>query len=365
MIKIKLLYIVSTLARSGPTNQLLNIIRNLDKERFDATVITLSPEPQDSLKAKYDELGVDVKTLGLSRIQGLLHSKKRLKQFIDSLEPSIIHTQGLRADTLLSKLDSPVPWVMTSRNYPFDDYPMKFGALKGQLMALTHISAMKKCHHVVACSKTIANQLGQHNVEAEPIQNGVHIENHSRTNSEAIVQTYESPIFISVGSLIARKNMSLLVDTFNQYFQHHKGSLIILGDGPERVKLESLAKSEKIHILGSVANVRDYLHAADYFVSTSLSEGLPNTVLEGLSAGLPALLSDIPSHLEIENESAKCSTIFALDSNTDELLEKLTAINEIFAADASEEAEQVAQSVFSAQSMSKKYQSLYQSIVNS
>ncbi|MGO2319936.1 MAG: glycosyltransferase [Vibrio toranzoniae] len=363
MEKIKLLYVVSTLVRCGPTNQLLNIIRNLDLGVFQPTVITLSPEPSDSLKYKYDELGVNVQSLDMSRFQGLFKSKELLHQRIKKIAPSVIHTQGIRADSLLSKLKLQTPWVMTSRNYPFDDYPMKFGALKGKLMAYSHIAAMRRCNNVVACSKTIASVLTKHNIVATPIQNGVHSEPVRGMVENVELPRYEAPVFISVGSLIPRKNMGLLIEAFNRYSKDHKGSLLILGGGPEQSALEEQVESKHIHILGSVSNVRDYLSVSDYFLSASLSEGLPNTVLEGLASGLPALLSNIPSHEEIESESSKCSNIFALEKGAYELLEKMILVNRIFDKNASDSALNLAQTVLSAETMSKKYQALYQSLL--
>ena len=43
----KILYIVSTLERCGPTNQLSYIIKYLDKSKFEPMVLTLSPEPKE------------------------------------------------------------------------------------------------------------------------------------------------------------------------------------------------------------------------------------------------------------------------------------------------------------------------------
>ncbi|GAM69588.1 glycosyltransferase [Vibrio sp. JCM 19236] len=362
MKKIKILYVVSTLARSGPTNQLLNIIRNLDSESFEPTVLTLSPEPSDSLKSKYDELNIRIHSLGLSRIKGLLHSKSMLTDFIKKNKPSVIHTQGIRADSLLAKLDLDIPWLLTSRNYPYDDYPMKFGRFKGGLMARSHISAMLKCSNVVACSKTIASELGRHKINAKPIQNGVHTEAIDIASDKQLGE-FESPLFVSVGSLIPRKNMAFLIEAFNHYSSENKGSLVILGGGPEEEMLKTLAQSDRIHIKGSVSNVRDYLGIADYFLSSSLSEGLPNTVLEGLSAGLPALLSDIPSHKEISDESPKCAVVFELSTGPVALSSQMSSIREVLPEQYRANAKKLANTVFSAASMSGNYQKLYKELV--
>ncbi|WP_415846821.1 glycosyltransferase, partial [Vibrio neonatus] len=341
----------------------LNIIRNLDFDIFEPTVLTLSPESSDSLKFKYDNLNIEVQSLGLSRLKGLLYAKSMLFNFIKKHKSSVIHTQGIRADSLLSKLNLNIPWLLTSRNYPYDDYPMKFGYLKGNLMARSHFLAMQNCSTVVACSKTIAAQLAKHGVDAQPVQNGVHPEAINMT-SDRQIGDFEKPLFISVGSLISRKNMAFLIEAFDHYAKDNKGSLVILGGGDEEEKLKMLAKSERIYIKGSVNNVRDYLCSADYFLSSSLSEGLPNTVLEGLAAGLPSLLSDIPSHEEISVELPKCATVFDLSSGPIALSSLLSEIKTVLPEEYRENAKELSNTVFSAKTMSENYQKLYKELVS-
>ncbi|PMP01117.1 hypothetical protein BCS95_15030 [Vibrio breoganii] len=362
MKKNKILYIVSTLSQSGPTNQLLNIIRNLDLEYFEPIVLTLSSEPTESLKYKYDELNIKVVTLALNRIEGIFKSKALLIDKIHEIQPSIIHTQGLRADSLLSKINLDIPWLMTSRNYPYEDYPMKFGQLKGRLMAYIHLAAMVRCNNVIACSKTISNALVKHNIKAYSIQNGVDNEAVA-SGADINLPELERPIFISVGSLIPRKNMDFIIDAFNVYSKNHSGSLIILGNGPEFNRLKKKANSQKVFMQGSVSNVIRYLSHSDYFLSSSLSEGLPNTVLEGLNAGLPSLLSDIPSHKEIAMETPSCVSIFKLNNGVEALAENLASVKELLPEVSHENAKILARTVFSASSMSNKYQSLYKELI--
>src|SRR5690606_9658459 len=109
--------------------------------------------------------------------------------------------------------------------------------------------------------------------DSTPIQNGVYIELGNSRGLEAI-NKLPRPIFVSVGSLIKRKNMEFLVDSFNKRSSKGKGSLVVLGDGVLMDELKAKA-GNGVHLFGNVANVSDYLAAADFFVSTSLSEGLP------------------------------------------------------------------------------------------
>ena len=80
--------------------------------------------------------------------------------------------------------------------------------------------------------------------------------------------------------------------------------LLLIGDGKELEDLKKLAGNDRrIKSIGRVPSQFKYLRISDYFVSASLSEGLPLAVMEGMGCGLPAILSNIDSHFEMK----KCS----------------------------------------------------------
>ena len=56
--------------------------------------------------------------------------------------------------------------------------------------------------------------------------------------------------------------------------------------------------------VGDFEDVRPWMGAADLFVAPSLSEGMPNAVLEAMAMGLPLVLSDIPGHREAAGPDA-------------------------------------------------------------
>ena len=121
------------------------------------------------------------------------------------------------------------------------------------------------------------------------------------------------PISLHVGSLIPRKNCQFLIDSFANY--RFPGTLIILGNGSQ---LQDLIKKNipNILFLGNVCNVQDYLHLSDIFVSTSRSEGLPNSVLEAGVSGLPMVLSNISPHAEI-SELVQHSSVHLYNNGSD------------------------------------------------
>jgi glycosyltransferase involved in cell wall biosynthesis len=305
----KILYIVSTLKRSGPSNQLYNIIRYLDRSKFEPYLITLSPEQKDSRWSDYESLGIQIYSLKMSRLKGFILAKKQIQFLLVKIKPDIIHTQGFRADTLNVKFMNHYVSICTARNYPYYDYTAKYGKIRGNIMAYRHISVLKKLI-VIACSMTIQTQLKRENITSAVVQNGVDISIYYKIDNKkkydirkrlGIIE--DAFVFVSVGSIIMRKDMQTIIDAFNDARHMRKVQLILLGDGDQLEYLQSQNKNNLILFLGNVNNVIEYLQSADVFISSSLAEGLPNTVLEAMSCGLPCLLSDIPSHREIDKES--------------------------------------------------------------
>jgi glycosyltransferase involved in cell wall biosynthesis len=75
-------------------------------------------------------------------------------------------------------------------------------------------------------------------------------------------------------------------------------TMLLVGDGPERVSLEGLAQqldlgSDRLRFLGYRSDVSDLLSAADLFVLPSLTEGLPLSVLEAMAHALPVVATPV------------------------------------------------------------------------
>ncbi|MBI4812809.1 glycosyltransferase family 4 protein [Candidatus Falkowbacteria bacterium] len=72
---------------------------------------------------------------------------------------------------------------------------------------------------------------------------------------------------------------------------------IVIGEGPERKKLEELIKKYDLEasffLLGRIVDARRYLKAFDVFVLPSIKEGFPYAVLEAMVAGLPIVATEV------------------------------------------------------------------------
>lgn len=76
-------------------------------------------------------------------------------------------------------------------------------------------------------------------------------------------------------------------------------TLLVVGDGPERPRLEALAAElglDDVRFEGATTAVLDYLHAADIFASASEREGLSLALLEAMAAGLAVIVTELPGN---------------------------------------------------------------------
>jgi glycosyltransferase involved in cell wall biosynthesis len=107
------------------------------------------------------------------------------------------------------------------------------------------------------------------------------------------------PLLVAIGRLSKVKNFALLLKAIAQLRAKLPLRLWLLGDGPERRRLERLAVrlqiADYVDFKGFVANVFDYLPQADLLVLTSRREGSPNVLIEALACGVPVVATDCPS----------------------------------------------------------------------
>lgn len=111
-------------------------------------------------------------------------------------------------------------------------------------------------------------------------------------------------VFINVARCSFQKNPQLFVEIAKHLIKYIPNSEFVwVGDGPLlnecRAKVEQDDVGEKIKFVGYSDNPYEYLAQADIFFSTSRYEGLPFSVLEALSLGIPLILTNIVGHREL------------------------------------------------------------------
>lgn len=365
---IKIVYVMTSCRRCGPTQQTLNIIKNLDRNVFYPILITLYKEHEDSKMHEYLQYVGERYFLNLSKFEIILHRLKKLGLILEAIKPNVVHTVGVFPDYAVYVMKK-YKQIHTIRNYVFDDYISKFGFLKGNILAFMQLKVIKSNHvKSIACSKSLQLKYKEdQNIDMACIQNGIDIEacKCDRSDIEDIRQSMgiadSAFVFCYSGQFIPRKNVEFILENFKECFCNiNNVVLLLLGDGPDFARLQKQYNCySNIIFLGNVEDVFKYLKIANVYVSASKSEGLPNGVLEAMASSLPLLLSDIPQHREIFYMGRRMGYIYDLNSVDDfrYKLKKLVTENCNVLGECSYD---TVLSQFNAITMSKKYQEMYE-----
>ena len=107
------------------------------------------------------------------------------------------------------------------------------------------------------------------------------------------------PVILGIGKLKPQKNFECLIRAFTRVRATRPVRLLILGKGPQRDALLSLARKLNIEndiaLPGFIANPFAYIGRAAVFVLSSAWEGLSNVIIEALACGCPVVSTDCPS----------------------------------------------------------------------
>lgn len=184
---------------------------------------------------------------------------------------TLLSTRGINTKVVISERDSPKAYV--SKPYKIMRkilYPLSSGIIV----------------QTEDYRKFIEDDIGFLNTEVifNPVRH-IPTEDYLREN-----------IIICVGRLIPTKGHKYLIEAFSKCELKENWKLVILGDGllqnDLQAQIKALNLSDKIELMGAVKNVDYWLAKASIFAFTSLSEGFPNALAEGMSASLPCVSFD-------------------------------------------------------------------------
>ncbi|AGK95884.1 glycosyltransferase family 4 protein [Clostridium pasteurianum] len=140
------------------------------------------------------------------------------------------------------------------------------------------------------------------NIESDVIYNPLSFESNEKS-------TCSKKNVLFVGRLVEQqKGLDLLIQAFNRVCLKNKDWILkIVGDGPDKEKLEQLIEnlklSERIKIEPSTSNIQEYYLNSSIFVSSSRWEGFGLVITEAMECGLPVVAFDNSGPREIINKN--------------------------------------------------------------
>jgi glycosyltransferase involved in cell wall biosynthesis len=162
-----------------------------------------------------------------------------------------------------------------------------------------------RCDGVVAVSAQAQQSFldrhrGLPTAPIQVIENGILLATESGNNSEAraALGIADATVLTTVARLVALKDIGTLLRAFERCSPGERNLLLLLvGDGECRQELETLAGelgiAPRVRFMGFRDDIEGILSASDLFVLSSLTEGMPLSVLEAMAAGLPVVATRV------------------------------------------------------------------------
>ncbi len=200
------------------------------------------------------------------------------------------------------------------------------------------------------------------------LKNAIVIHNGIALSSKVIQRTKERLTVGSAGRLFPVKDFALMVDIANLVVaQTDEVDFAIAGDGPERSVLEKkiseYGQQARFRLLGHQEDMDAFYNSLDVYINTSVHEGIPMSVLEAMSHGLPVVVPKVGGLPEIVEEGVSG---YLVDSRNpvvfaDRILKLLNPKHRYAMASA---AQKRVEGSFSREAMAQQYYQLYRELLD-
>lgn len=268
-------------------------------------------ERQDGFKVvRLKSLGGRVLFSYLFGIKAALWLLARFKHY-DILHVHGINLWGLPAMLIARLTGTKIVAKMTllGEDDPQGLEKMKFGRLRKKVYIFPHkVIALTQAQF----EQYQRSEFADHRIIQIP--NGVDLTRFfpvtadSKTNlRQKLSLPIDKPIVLFVGKISIRKGVPLLIDVWANHLKNKNIVLCLLG--PEhleqsysnevRAQIKKSGLENRIMMIGAQKNGVEFLQAADLFVLPSIREGLPNSLLEAMACGLPAIVADRPEYCSL------------------------------------------------------------------
>jgi glycosyltransferase involved in cell wall biosynthesis len=239
-----------------------------------------------------------------------------LRALAAELKPDIVQSHAVKSHFLVraAGLDRMAPWVAFHHGYTWPD-------LRARLYNQLDRWSLRAARRAVTMSRPFRRELIRRGVAPERIEivhNAIDPEWGSRGRRPEAAAALrgelkiapEARVLLIVGRLSTEKDHRTLMEAVRRLPSAPAAHLVIVGDGPERPRIEESARSlglaERVTLTGQVDSAEPYYGIADICVLSSLSEGSPNALLEAMAAGVPVVATAVGGIPEIvaDGESA-------------------------------------------------------------
>ena len=364
MIKINILHVIHSLDVGGAEKLVVEFTKGTNKDMFNVMVCCL-----DKIGELGEELisnGFDVETL--DRRPGIdWRLVFRLRKLLKKKKIDVIHAHQYTSffySSLAKNFPKKPRLIFTEHGRFFPD--------QRRIKRVIFNPFLSKCaSEIIAISEATKvamvkfDNFPQNRVKI--IYNGVTFKASStnlfKKRSELNISN-EDFVLSTAARLDPIKNYKMLITVMKRITRTvNNCKLLIAGNGPEYDTLSSeIIKNElteSVFLLGHRSDVKEIFSASDVFLLSSLSEGTSITLLEAMSAGLPAIATNVGGNPEIIVEGE--TGLLVKSNDAEAMADKVLYLhqNRMFAKQLGEAGKKRAEELFSYERMMDKYEQLY------
>ena len=292
------LHLVASPFVGGPERQMIGLARAL--RGTDRSVFLGFPEG-GALDERLRAEGIESHLLGTTG-RPLRRAVAEVAGWLVRIAPDVVITHGYKPDLvgLLAARRVGVPHIAVSHGWTGATLRVKVNEAVDKLV-------MRGARRVVAVSHRQGQRLKDAGIRADRvvvIQNAVDAsrfapaEDAARRELEAFFPSRPDRIVIAAGRLSPEKGFEDLVAAARMVVDRLPGAAFLLvGDGPLRERLAAAVRAAGLEgnfaLAGFRGDLDRLLPAADLFVQSSHTEGLPNVVLEAGACAVPMVATDV------------------------------------------------------------------------
>jgi len=285
----------------------------------------------------------------------------------------VIHTHGYKGDILFGFIPArlrKIPLICTLHGWTSMRRLSKLGAYEYlDALSLRHFDAVCVVSEAMLGHPLLKKLNGRGRIHFVP--NGIPPRQEPVCPPDDEITDFcrQGPTVVSIGRLSEEKGHRYLVEAFARLVKTIPDArLLIIGEGPERGALERAIReqglSEKVMLPGYRDLAWRYLVRCHAFVLSSLTEGLPITLLEAMQAGVPVIATEVGGIPRVVRPSMTGRLVAPGDS------EKLSeSMRDLFLAygealQMAEKAKSCILDEYSSNRMARRYVDLYQGLLN-
>jgi len=313
MKKIKIAFLIDTIdyKMGGTERQLILLLKYLDRSRFEPYLCCFKNSSWLKDHSSLFHIHLFQFTSFLSPIN--YYSLIKCSKFLRTEGIDIVQTHfrdGNILGIIAAKLAGIKTIVSARRNQGYWHNRRELAILKILNPMVRSILANSK-----AIRRYVNRVEGVPEDKIEVIYNGVHwsgtakvSEGDSRGRKTRLDMNNEHPVIINVSNLRPIKGLDLFLKAAQILVSRHPDAVfLIVGHGDEKENLVRLTKNlgirERVTFLGWRDDVPNILGRCDLAVLSSHSEGLSNSIIEYMAAGLPVVCTDVGGNGELVENS--------------------------------------------------------------